>query len=124
MIRVHNCPCTLIPETPPQGTNPKRTCTELFTAATSKNSQKLDIAQEHNKGTGSTSPTLSTKVKYVGSVNTRERNSRTCYMKEQRTTHAPAPDQASSCRDQQARLTMGLKGNKNPILITAMLLIL
>lgn len=70
MIKVHNCPCTLIPETPPQGTNPKKTCTELFMAATSKNSQKLDTAQEHNKGTGSTNPMLSTKVKYMGSVNT------------------------------------------------------
>lgn len=39
-------------------------------AATSKNSQKLDTAQEHNKGTGSTNPMLSTKVKYMGSVNT------------------------------------------------------
>lgn len=40
-------------------------------AATSKNSQKLDTAQEHNKGTGSTNLMLSTKVKYMGSVSTR-----------------------------------------------------
>ena len=50
-------------------------------AATFINSQKLDTAQEHNKGTGSTSPMLSTKAKYVGNLNTGERNSRTCYMK-------------------------------------------
>lgn len=93
-------------------------------AATFINSQKLDPAQEYNKGTGSVSLMLAAKAKYVGNLKTWKRNSRTCYMRrENKGQHAcQFPTRPTHAQRPAARLTMGGKRNKNRIFTEAALL--